>query len=302
MTDDLEAQVDATLSAGTGFGARLRAAREVAELSQAQVAERLHCDPTVVAALEREDLAALGAAVFSRGHLRRYADFLRLPTAELVAQHDQRHGLATGAPDLTRIARAERPRDTNRALRWVYGIGAGLLGLFLVWAVLQRPVTETTTRTIDTASTPSVAAAPPTATTPPADAPSSEVPAAVAGPSAAAAPAASAPAPAPTPVAATAEAGPQAPASSAVRLALTASKDCWTEIYDFEGRQLFFNTARRGSRQEVSGQGPLRVLLGDVAAVKLELAGQEIRIPADLQRKGTAYITIAADGKMGRPE
>jgi cytoskeleton protein RodZ len=56
-----------------GIGARLRSAREQRALTILQAAEKLHVDPRVLDALESEDFSSLGADVFVRGHLRRYA-------------------------------------------------------------------------------------------------------------------------------------------------------------------------------------------------------------------------------------
>ena len=55
------------------IGARLRSAREARGLTTLQAAEKLHVDARILEALEAEDFAALGAAVYVRGHLRRYA-------------------------------------------------------------------------------------------------------------------------------------------------------------------------------------------------------------------------------------
>lgn len=88
------------------------------------------------------------------------------------------------------------------------------------------------------------------------------------------------------------------PTPTQVKLALRAGRDCWTEVYDADGRQLFFDIARRGSRQEVSGTGPLRIVLGNAAVMRLEIAGRELTIPAEMQRKGTAFINVSADGRL----
>ena len=58
------------------IGERLRAGRERAGLSVAASAEKLHLDPKVIEALEADRFAELGASVYVRGHLRRYADFV----------------------------------------------------------------------------------------------------------------------------------------------------------------------------------------------------------------------------------
>ncbi len=295
---DQSAPTTAATASAPGFGERLRNARENAGLSPAQAADKLHCDVQVVHFLEAENVTALGAAVYARGHLRRYADLLRLSTPELVALYDQKNDRPDSIPDLTRISRAERPRDPNNVLRWVYVVGGGLVSLFAVWAVLQNPrvSSDTTTTPVPVAATPFVVQ-PPVSAPPPATAPVPEATAAGAGGTVVAAPA-GAPTASAAVVPSTVAAAAMQPTNKMVKLALRASKDCWTEVYDVDGRQLFFDIARRGSRQEVSGNGPLRLVLGNALVMRLEIGDKEIVIPAELQRKGTAFVRIAADGRV----
>src|SRR6187431_3120114 len=88
----------------SGIGARLRAGRERMGLTQLQMAEKLHVDPKVVESLEGERFDALGAPVFVRGHLKRYADFIGEKAAELVEIYVSASKAA--APDLTRLPKA----------------------------------------------------------------------------------------------------------------------------------------------------------------------------------------------------
>src|SRR6516165_3407766 len=87
-----------------GIGARLRSAREKRGLTVLQAAEKLHVDARVLEALESQDFAALGAAVYARGHLRRYAELLGESPPELQRLYDD--STHTEQPDLTRIARS----------------------------------------------------------------------------------------------------------------------------------------------------------------------------------------------------
>ncbi len=272
-----------------GFGARLRKSRELTGRSAAEVADKLHFDVRVIEALENEDLPAMGAAVYARGHLRRYAEHLNLPAPELVAQYELRKDHPGYVPDLTRIAQAERPRDPNRALRWVYVVAAGVIGLFAVWWVLQSPR--------GAANSPAPAATPQLASS------SAAAPAAETMPVPASPPLAGAASPTMTPADGIAAPAPAAePARAAdtntVKLGFRTLDECWVEVYDKDGRQLFFDLARRGTRQDVAGAGPLRVVLGNASAIRFELGGRELTVPAALQRKGTAFITISADGRI----
>jgi cytoskeleton protein RodZ len=120
-----------------GTGARLRGAREKKGLTVLEAAEKLHVDARTLEALEAEDFAALGADVYVRGHLRRYAEFIGESPAELQELYA---GSARAArPDLTRIARSD-PGDG--AARLVLPALLGLLGfalLVLLWWVLTTP-------------------------------------------------------------------------------------------------------------------------------------------------------------------
>jgi cytoskeleton protein RodZ len=100
-----------------GPGAWLAAAREQAGLSLMQAAEQLHLDVSTVKALEAERFEVLGAAVYARGHLRRYAELLGLPAQEVEKSFLQLHP-ARSTPDLRHGAGLLRKSDAaTRALR-----------------------------------------------------------------------------------------------------------------------------------------------------------------------------------------
>jgi cytoskeleton protein RodZ len=120
-----------------GTGARLRGAREHQGLTVVQAAERLHVDARTLEALEAEDFAALGADVYVRGHLRRYAELVGESPGEL--QELYASSTQAARPDLTRIARSE---PANGAARLVLPALLGLVGVALVvllWWVLTMP-------------------------------------------------------------------------------------------------------------------------------------------------------------------
>jgi cytoskeleton protein RodZ len=120
-----------------GTGARLRGAREHQGLTVVQAAERLHVDARTLEALEAEDFAALGADVYVRGHLRRYAELIGESPGEL--QELYASSTQAARPDLTRIPRSE---PANGAARLVLPALLGLVGVALVvllWWVLSMP-------------------------------------------------------------------------------------------------------------------------------------------------------------------
>src|SRR4249920_3979312 len=92
----------ATPPAPRSIGERLRAGRQRAGLSVAAAAEKLHLDPKVIESLEADRFAELGASVYVRGHLRRYADFVGEAGTELVGLYAARDARAhPPPPDLT---------------------------------------------------------------------------------------------------------------------------------------------------------------------------------------------------------
>ncbi len=107
----------------TAIGETLRSARERMGLGVVQAAERLHVDTKVIDALETGSFKALGAPVFVRGHLRRYAELLGEPDGPL----QQRYAAMSEAsvpPDLTQLP---HPRVTGTAL-WPTALAVGAAG------------------------------------------------------------------------------------------------------------------------------------------------------------------------------
>jgi cytoskeletal protein RodZ len=125
------------------IGQRLRAGRERAGLSIAASAEKLHLDPKVIEALEADRFSDLGASVYVRGHLRRYADFVGEKGAELVAAYAAREARPP-PPDLTQAPHPERRADPRRLVTPLAGIsGAAVLALAIWWVLAgSRPGAE----------------------------------------------------------------------------------------------------------------------------------------------------------------
>jgi cytoskeleton protein RodZ len=278
------------------IGARLRSARERAGFSVAQVAEKMHCDRGLVEALDAGRFAQLGAPVFARGHIRRYAELLGEPVGEILEHWDREAAGRVAAPDLTRIPKAKRSPDTRRLLLPV-GIAAvvAAFALLISWVLRDSPLP-----TLGGLDTPSTAAVTLPATQP-ASTPAASVPAPVPAPESVPSVADAAPASVPTaatPLEATPAAVSPAVAASggAVALRVRARADCWVEVYDARRRQLYFGMLRAGAAAAVSGPGPLRVLLGNVRGVTLDVNGRSVSVPGALQRANTANVRVAADG------
>ena len=85
------------------------------------------------------------------------------------------------------------------------------------------------------------------------------------------------------------------------RLKLDLANDSWIEIYDSQGKKLFYDVASAGSVQTVSGRGPLRVVLGNSAGVTVEVDGQAREIPASAgDGEGGARFVVNRSGSLAR--
>lgn len=268
------------------IGPRLARLRTERGMTTAAAAAKLHCDETILQALESERFNDIGARVFVQGHLRRYAEFLGAPVDEILAEWSRR-GAGFSEPDLTQVPRAPaRAVDPQVVGRRVGYVAAAVVITVAAWWILQgggvaRPPKAAVkslivTPVVETSVVASPAVAPPVVAPP------------------VVAPAVVAPVIVETPVAAP-------PVRGQLALALTPrSAESWVEVYDAAGKRVFFDLVRRGNRIAVQGAAPLRVLLGRADVTAMELDGRDVTIPSDFMYNGTAHFTIDPEGKLAR--
>jgi cytoskeleton protein RodZ len=162
-----------------GPGAQLSAARVQAGLTVAQAAEHLHLDLATLDALENGRFEGMGASVFVRGHLRRYAQLVNLPEAQILTAYDACSGRLAAAPDLRDVITAAAARSGSRRFNFrprsaVIAVVV-LVPLALIWWALRVPAPASPQQ----AAAP-VASLPPPVAAPPAPA-STAIPDAVPG-------------------------------------------------------------------------------------------------------------------------
>lgn len=264
------------------IGARLRAARERAGLTTLQAASKLHLEPRLLEALEGDDFAVLGAPVYIRGHLKRYAELIGASSDELLDLYAKQEG-AHQAPDITRVPQtpaAQAPRQLAGPVIAVIVAGTVIAGIWLALKGLpqaSRPVAPTSaTTTVPPAPAP--APAPAQAGTP---VPEPESPPAI-DPAAASA-------------AQVAESLPAGPPGS-LGLAFTAQS--WVEVYDSRNARVSFGMGEPGTARSLGGTPPWRIVLGNVEGVSIRLDGREIEVPEGVRRGRTAHFRLATDGTV----
>ena len=282
-----ETAAQAAPAAPRSIGERLRAGRERAGLSVAAAAEKLHLDIKVIEALEADRFAELGASVYVRGHLRRYADFVGEPGAELVSSYTAREARPP-PPDLTQIPQAERRADPRRLVTPVVGLASAAVLLLAIWWVLSGSHRNSDAPVESSAAPAAVVAAPVLPASPAVQPPPAETPK---------------PAPGAT-VVATVQPKRDASTETApvreTRLKLELTNDSWVEIYDARGERLFYDVASAGSVQSVSGRGPLRVVLGNAAGVTVEVDGRAREVPGNALDGEGARFVVNRGGSLTR--
>jgi cytoskeleton protein RodZ len=268
-----------------GIGARLRGARERSRLTILQAAEKLHVDPDILAALEADDFAALGAPVFVKGHLRHYAELLGESPEALFELYGRETRIPP--PDLTRIPKPI-PDDAGRLVAPAVVVVIGFAAAGTVWWGLSlshhqwatpasRPVPVSVTVAAPAPREQPVRLTPPVAL----------MRAAGAARSLGHATAVSA---VPTPRGAA--------AAAQIEAVFTFSADSWTEVYDATGRRILYGLSSAPATRKLEGVPPLRVMLGDASGVTIEVGGRPASISRFVRSDHTARFSIAADGSV----
>jgi cytoskeleton protein RodZ len=259
----------------TDPGSRLRRQREQAGLTEQQVADQLNLDAVVVGALDRNDYSSLGAPVFVRGHIRRYATLVGADPAEVLAAYDRSRS-GPGQPTLIPRAREEmqpirtrqqqRPRVARLAIAVTAVLVVGAVGAWIAtqglrWPWAGAPGTTVAATTVDTPA-PQVSA------------------------SGAAAPGAAASAPATAVV----------PPAGRVSVLFSFSGDSWIEVYDAAGQTVLYDLGKAGTQRPVSGAAPLNVTLGNAPAVAMDVNGRRITLPVADPGGTVTHFEVGVDG------
>ncbi|MBU3077728.1 helix-turn-helix domain-containing protein [Sphingomonas quercus] len=228
---------------GGTVGARLRAAREAAGLSVADVAQQTRVNARHLAAIEEGDNGELPAAPYSTGFVKAYARVVGLDSVALAAEFRQdfdRTNFRT--VEAVRYEPADPARLPSRTLAWA----AAFVALIIILAYALWRDGRFTGETADDQAR--IAAAGEPAAAPPA------------------------------PVAAPRPAAPVAPAPAADGpVLLTAVEPTWIRVYERAGTTLFQGELTPGQSYEVPATAaePL-IRLGRPESLKVSVGGREV--------------------------
>ncbi len=132
----------------SSLGQQLRAAREQRGLSPTDVEANIKIRPPVLQALEEGDLASLPPKAFSRGLVRKYAEFLGLDPVAAAAQFDAEYG-AIAPASFNPVLQEPLYRGRRDWAELLLGVGAVILALAVVYGVFQYsilPLRQTSTQ------------------------------------------------------------------------------------------------------------------------------------------------------------
>jgi cytoskeleton protein RodZ len=296
MTDDNDIVEDGTAEdeeRGPVAGERLAEARRELQIPVIDIAKELHLDEFKVRALESNDFDVIGAPVFAKGHLRKYAQLVRVSEADVMADYYQLNR-SVGTPPV--VTTRPKPRRVISPGPWLAAIIVIAIVASAYWWFAVReassgsPVTGTVTPLpersgtaiddgiADTDSDANAGDERPDEVELPADDPDVYIE----------------DEPETEPQAAQPQtAVPASPDVLETRLSITYSGDCWTEITDASGGRLFFDLGKAGRTVNLSGIAPLNVLFGDAENVSIEVDGVPYTISAADRRGETARLTIS---------
>ena len=298
MSDDVDNQQTEEApgdTEGPVAGERLAEARSEQQISVVEIAKELHLDELKVRALERNEFDILGAPVFAKGHLKKYAQLVGVDPDDVLTDYYQLTRSLDTAPVLSVRT---RPRRELTPGPWIAVIVVIIIAVTAYWWFTSRPPTQDpevpqeALLPVDQESAPELIV-PPEAEETLSEEPAAEATAAVVEE-------------APQPVAEdaaepvveetaepVAEESPQTVEDGQLFLLLTYTGDCWTEITDASGRRLLFALGTDGRTVELSGAEPFNVLFGNPGNVSVQVNGEDYVLPPTTRPDRPMRLTIS---------
>lgn len=288
MTEDNDKSSEessAVEESGPLCGERLAEARREQQISLLEVAKELHLDEPKVRALERNEFDMLGAPVFAKGHLRKYAQLVGVDEDDVFSDYYSMTRTEAMPPI---IALRKKARHEMSPVPWISVIAVIIVAAAAYWWFAVR---DTGTAFVPTQPEQSqTEQAQPEDVQPQPEAEQIQPEPQPQEPESSAADIAQ---PEEQLVAETAStvAAPQA-TDDQLRLSLLFSGECWTEISDADGRRLFFSMGHDGQSVELSGKAPITALFGNADNVEVQVNNSAYSLPEPDSSNRTVRVAI----------
>ena len=249
----------------SGFGAKLREARERRGVTLRQIANATKISVGVLESLERNDISKLPGGIFGRAFVRSYAIEVGLDPEEtiqdFIAQFPN-DSVTAGHPASGQVedhVAVDSGQRTAGTFVWLIAISVPIAAGLLYFTTIGRSAPA--------ASEPPAATSAPAPETRPAAVPPPVIaePAAPAAAAKTSAPAAASDAPRPT-----------AALSTQVTVAVTAKRPCWVSA-TVDGQKAIERLLQAGEQQTVTMRRDMVLTAGDASAVTLQFNGADAR-------------------------
>jgi len=261
-----------TPGAAASAGERLKLAREQAGLSVEKVAKDLFLDTRVIHAIEVNRFKDLGAPVYAKGYLRKYARLLGVSEEEVLVQY-QKSPDATPAPAMIPVALGSIP-DARRSLpgwvRWLVLaiiVLAGVATLMNLRSSDDEPVHEATISHPLRDATSGAAGSETDTSVVESDSPLANI-------------------------------ATNTSATDTLTLRFGFTGNSWIEVSDAQNQSLLREMGNANTSREITAAPPIHVLLGAAAMVRVKVNGQDINIPASAKQGDVAKFVVKADGSL----
>ncbi len=263
----------------SGFGGRLRDARERRGVSLRQIANSTKISVAVLEALERNDISKLPGGIFGRAFVRSYAIEVGLDpeaTIQDFITNFPKDSVIAGHPTSDRIedrVALEGDRRTAGTFLWMIAISVPIVVGLLYFATVGRQMPEPPPEPVAVVEKPAVQEPPP-APVPAPEAPVSTTldsasRAAAATPTVAAASSAA-------PARAATDVQPAATSGDQLTVLLTVKRPCWVSA-TVDGQRSIQRLLQAGERQTVTVRREMVLTAGDAAAIALQFNGADAR-------------------------
>jgi cytoskeleton protein RodZ len=298
-------------------------------MEQREAASHLGLSLVLIRALEEDAFQQLGAPIFVRAYLSRYAKLLDLPEQEILERYKR---LGFNEPPPLRISGSvkSQAKMTDRSVRWFsYLMMVAIVG-WLAWLGVQQFSSRLETPRPATPTSQGISPAPATAPQPPLPSPAesqpsssisglpqviSEPPQTTPEPPKITTPAPLIPptpptaviSPPETPVSTPAQESQTTPAQASIaatepskpvtiagipELVLAFTQDCWVDIKDANGNRLAYGIMKAETVSTLSGPTPFSLLLGNSGGVQIKLNGQAIDPATYVKRGGVSRFVL----------
>jgi len=285
-------------------GDLLSAARDKKGWTIGRVAQALNLDEGTIEALEANRFDDLGAPVFARGHLRKYARLVDLDTTTVLEAYVGLEGIEKTPP----VVAAQGLATTDGSRREGYGRTALIVLVILATAVLVWRILATLDRSpssvegrtelsIDQTIPVEDAEDLPVESEQPNGEPSQEAAQPVIIPIPVEVDQQEALSEADEPVARPVEAAGEVVDETQIRVEISFLADSWIEVRDSDGERLLYELGRQGRRRVATGAPPLRLFLGNADGTEILIDGQAFSIPDESRLGRTARFTIPVDSR-----